>query len=32
MKQAIKNAVNREPNLETIIEKYQETRHPFQAK
>ncbi len=32
MKQAIKNAVNREPNVETIIEKYQETRHPFQAK
>jgi 5,6,7,8-tetrahydromethanopterin hydro-lyase len=31
-KQAIKNAVNREPKVETILAKYKVTKHPFQAK
>lgn len=31
-KQAIKNAVNREPKVETILAKYKATKHPFQAK
>jgi len=31
-KQAIKNAVAREPKVETILAKYKETKHPFQAK
>lgn len=31
-KQAIKNAIAREPKVETILKNYKETKHPFQAK
>ena len=31
-KQAIRNAVNREPNVDKLLAEYKNTAHPFQAK